>query len=96
LEQASEKTVSFDYDAPADFFPARSRKGRSVSYRRFDRAAEAIRFAVEELQPTMLVGAYLQVEDERFDSDQIRELYQSAAYPLERQEHAPIKDAIKE
>ena len=52
--------------------------------RRFDTAAEAIRFAIEELPPPLLVGAYLQVEDERFDSDQIRELYQSAAYPLER------------
>ncbi len=76
--------MSFDYDAPADFFPARSRKGRSVRYRRFDTAAEAIRFAVEELPPPMLVGAFLQVEDERFDSDQIHELYRSAAYPLER------------
>jgi hypothetical protein len=81
---SSAVTVSFDYKAPADFFPARSRKGRSVGYRRFDTAAEAIRFAVEELPPPMLVGAYLQVEDERFDSDQIRELYRSAAYPLER------------
>jgi hypothetical protein len=78
------ETVSFDFDAPADFFPARNRKGRSVSYRRFDTAAEAIRFAVEQLPPPMLVGAYLQVEDERFDSDQIRELYQSTGYPLER------------
>jgi len=77
-------TVSFDYDAPAEFFHASSRKGRAVRYRRFDTAAEAIRFAIEELPPLMLVGACLQIEDERFDSDQIRELYQSAAYPLER------------
>ena len=76
--------MSFDYNAPAEFFSASTRKGRSVRYRRFDTAAEAIRFAVEELPPPMLVGAYLQVEDERFDSDQMRELYQSAAYPLER------------
>jgi hypothetical protein len=76
--------MSFDYGAPADLFPARSRKGRAARYRRFDTAAEAIRFAVEELPPLLLVGAYLQVDDERFDSDQIRELYQSAAYPLER------------
>ena len=55
-----------------------------MRYRRFDTAAEAIRFAIEELPPPLLVGASLQVEDERFDSDQIRELYQSAAYPLER------------
>jgi len=77
-------TASFDYNAPDDFFSALGRKGRSVRYRRFDTAAEAIRFAVEELPPPMLVGAYLQVDDERFDSDQIRELYQGAGYPLER------------
>jgi len=47
-------------------------------------AAEAIRFAIEALPAPLLVGAYLQVGDERFDSDQIRELYQSDAYPLER------------
>jgi len=76
--------VSFDYDAPADFFAARSRKGGAMRYRRFERAAEAIRFAIEELPTAMLVGVYLQVEDARFDGDQIRKLYDSAAYPFAR------------
>jgi len=84
MSNSSVGTVDLDYAAPADFFPARGRKGGSVRYRRFDTAAEAIRYAVEELPAAMLIGAYLQVEDDRFDGDQIRELYESAAYPLSR------------
>jgi hypothetical protein len=77
---------SFDYDAPAELFPTRGRSGsrRPMSYRRFDTAALAIRFAIEELPAAMLLGAFLQIEDDRFDSEQIRALYDSAAYPLAR------------
>ena len=53
-------------------------------YRRFNTAAQAIRFAIEELAAPLLLGAYLQVEDDRFDSEQIRVLYESAEYPLTR------------
>ena len=74
----------FDYNAPAELFPARVRKGRRIHYRRFDTAAEAIRFAIEELPAPLLAGAYLQVEDDRFAGEEIRELYESAAYPLAR------------
>ena len=75
----------FDYNAPADLFLARNRKRGGVRYRRFETAAEAIRFA-EELPPPLLLGAYLQVGDERFNRGQIRELYENAAYPLNRTE----------
>jgi hypothetical protein len=50
----------------------------------FDTAAQAIRFAIEELPAPLLLGAYLQVEDDRFDSEQIPILYESTAYPLTR------------
>ena len=75
----------FDYDAPAELFPTRSRKGnRPMGYRRFDKASEAIRFAMEELSPELLVGAHLEVEEGRFDSEGIRRLYEHAEYPLAR------------
>ena len=75
----------FDYGAPADLFPSRSRKGnRPAGYRRFDTVAEAIRFAVEEMSPEFLAGAIIECDEERFDSVGILELYRSADYPLAR------------
>jgi hypothetical protein len=77
----------FDYSAEAELFPLIRRKftkGPVVGYKRFTCAAEAIRFAVEELPPDLLRGAYLEVEEERFDANEIRQLYESDAYPLVR------------
>jgi hypothetical protein len=80
------KAEQFDYDVDAELFPARGRKsGRQpIGYRRFSRAADAIRFAIEEMPPELLIGAYLEVDEVRFDSGEIRRLYDRAEYPLER------------
>jgi hypothetical protein len=77
---------SIDYFAEAELFPRRSRQaGRaSFGYRRFARAADAIRFAIEELPSQLLMGAYLEVDENRYDEHGIRQLYDSAAYPLVR------------
>ncbi len=77
--------MDFDYKAPADLFPSRSKKGkRPVSYRRFDTAAEAIRFAIEQMSDDLLLGTVLEVNEQRIEGRRIRELYDNAEYPLAR------------
>jgi hypothetical protein len=73
----------FNYDAPAELFPSRNRKiAKKVKYRRFDRAADAIRFAVEELPEPLLLGAFIEINEARLGHKDIRALYDSADYPL--------------
>jgi len=75
----------FDYAAPAELFPSRNRKiATKVKYRRFDSAAEAIRFAVEELPEPQLLGAYIEIDEERIGHQDIRALYESENYPLKK------------
>lgn len=77
-------TLAPDFAAPAELYPGR-RKGKSaISYKRFDTAAEAVRFAIEELPPPLLLGTYLEVRGERFDSQGIRALYEHRDYPFPR------------
>jgi hypothetical protein len=76
----------FDYKAAAELFPTRKRLPRRqpLGYRRFTQAADAIRFAMEDLSPALRAGAFLEVEEQRYDSDGIRRLYESTKYPLAR------------
>jgi len=78
--------MSFDYDAPAELFLSRNTKRSRQKYRRFATAAEAIRYAVEDLPALRSLGAWLQVGDERFNSDEIERLYESSDYPLRKSE----------
>jgi hypothetical protein len=55
-----------------------------MRYTRFKSAAKAIKYAVEELPPELLIGSTLEVNEERFDGFGIRALYDSARYPLRR------------
>jgi hypothetical protein len=75
----------FDYGASAELFMHRSRTSKSrPKYKRFDTAAQAVRFVVEELPAAVLPGAYLLVAETRFGVEEIRSLYESAGYPLAR------------
>ncbi len=87
--------TAFDYNivaelfptkSEAELFPGKSRRHRRhpVGYGRFARAADAIRFAIEELPPELLPDACLEVDETTFDRDGIRRLYDSEDYPLVR------------
>ena len=88
--EPSDAAEQFDFDAVAELFPARSRKfsRQLAGYRRFDRAAEAIQFAIEVLPQELLLGAYLEVVEKRFGGSEIRRLYASPEYPLTRADAA--------
>jgi hypothetical protein len=57
-----------------------SRQG--LGYRRFATAAEAIGFAVEDFPAIRTLGAWMQVGDKRFNSEDIHHLYERNDYPL--------------
>jgi hypothetical protein len=80
--------VEFDYCAAAELFHSRRRSLRRqlFGYRRFAQASQAIRFAIEDLPPECFVGAFLEVNELRYGSGDIRRLYQSAEYPLTRRD----------
>jgi len=77
---------AFDYTAAAELFPTRRRLPRRepFGYKRFAKAAQAIRFAIEELPSECLVGAFLEVDEQRYGGEDIRRLYENAEYPLTR------------
>jgi hypothetical protein len=78
--------TKFDYAAPAELFvwAGRGSHRRPVQYRRFSTGAEAVRYAIEVLPAAQLSGAILEVDEDRFDGKQIRELYDNQEYPLPR------------
>lgn len=83
---AEGEIMTFDYRSPAELFIAKRKGGprQRLGYRRFATAAEAIRFAVEDFPAVRTLGAWMQVGDERFDSDDIHRLYEGNEYPLRR------------
>ncbi|MCG6205010.1 hypothetical protein LPW26_10210 [Rhodopseudomonas sp. HC1] len=89
--------MAFSFETAAELFPAaiRKKKRAGFTYRRFDNAADAVKFAIEELPADSLNGAYLQVDEARFDQKGIRELYDSEAYPHQRRVEESA-DALKE
>jgi hypothetical protein len=89
--------TAFNYDIVAELFPtrkdvalfpagARRIRRQPIGYGRFARAAYAIRFAIEELPAELLPATCLEVDEQIFEGDGIRRLYDSKDYPLVRRE----------
>jgi hypothetical protein len=82
------KAELFDYGLEAELFSVgpKSYRRPPLGYKRFARASDAIRFAIEDLPPQLLVGTCLEVDELRYEATEIRRLYDSVDYPLrERQ-----------
>lgn len=77
---------ALDYGTEAVLYCGKTVKGRgkALRFERFGQAAEAIRYAVEDLPPRALDSCSLEVDDERYFGKAIRVLYESADFPLPR------------
>ena len=76
----------FEYAQPAELYVTNCFRGRrhNMSYQRFETAAKAIRYVVEELSPSRLAGTVMEVNERRHHHKEICALYESDAYPLRR------------
>lgn len=80
---------NFNYGDTAELYPTRRyAKSQQAQYRRFNTAADAIRYAIEEMPSKWLVGSYLEVDEKRFEGTAIRALYEASGYPLPREKVA--------
>jgi hypothetical protein len=77
---------ALDYSMEAALFFAKGSKLRdkALEYRLFVRAAEAIRFAIEDLPSNILRGCSREVGEDRYVGDAILGLYESVDFPLSR------------
>jgi hypothetical protein len=85
--QAAEAVMDAnDYQLEASLYYAKSAnsKQKALVFRRFSKAAEAIRFAVEELGPKLLDGCTLEVNEAHYFGREIRPLYDDNVFPLRR------------
>src|SRR5215472_6363931 len=82
----SRQGIAFDYSSPAELFLSKRRR-RHTDYRRFATAAEAIRYAFEELRTRRSLSAWMQVGDKLFNKSEINRLY----YPLSELSTAPMR-----
>ena len=76
------KLVNVNYRAEAGLYHrviGGSKTSAPLGYKRF-----RTRFAIEQLPKKLLLGASLELGDERYNEAEIRQLYDSEAYPLKR------------
>ena len=72
-----------DYLLEAALYYAKSAnsKQKALVFRRFDSAADAIRFAVEELSPKQLDSCTLEINESQYFGRAIRPLYDEHFFP---------------
>ncbi len=82
---------AFDYSVEAGLFCAKGSKPgqKALEYKRFAQAAEAIRFAMEDIPANALQGCSLEAADDTYVGAAIRPLYESADFPLPRRVGRP-------
>ena len=73
----------FDFDQPAELFASAHRR-HHVRYYAFPTAAQAIRYAIEELSPKLHGGLVMEINEVRYRVSEILNLYQRADFPLEK------------
>lgn len=78
------RSGEFDYSVSAELFALKRKKYGPVTYRRFETAAEAIRYAVEDLSGPLMNGTFIETDTERLDGRAIQQLYRGSRYPLKR------------
>jgi hypothetical protein len=88
--KAAPSNSKFNYEGRADLYPGRGKhRGKGLGYRRFDQAASAIQYVIEEMPPSQAIGTVLEVDEQRFTMNEIAALYQRPGYPLRRTPAAP-------
>jgi hypothetical protein len=86
--------AAFACNAPAGQFPARTRKGRRpIGYRRFNSAAEAIRYPVEPMPSELHDGAGFEIEIDPLIGDGNRDLHDGVSNTLPKKP-APLTAGI--
>jgi hypothetical protein len=77
--------AALDWTEPAELYAVLGAfHARNAQYFRFSSAAEAIRFAIEDMPAAALRGMAVESGDNRYEGQQIRALYDAQDYPLER------------
>lgn len=91
MNAAAGEQAPFDFSEAAELYGGSSWKGRRrpLTYRRFDSAAQAISYVVEEIAGAGSTGCVLEVQGERYDYAAIRKLYDSSEFPLKRKTKGP-------
>ena len=77
-------STEFDYSAPAELFFNSVKRHPKVGYRRFATAAEAIAFAMEGIGRGTVTSVTLEVDEQRFDRNAVRRLFEAPGFPRVR------------